>query len=276
MKRHLLPILMVLAAGVLIQGCFAIDNGWCGSQKIRGSGDLVQEERPVGEITSVELATIGLLNIELGDTEKLIIEAEDNLLEYLETDVHRGHLVIDNRNNYNLQPRKRIRYLLTVRSLEAIEISSSGDIEAPDLKADRFKININSSGNLDMGDLECKSLDIDISSSGNVDLGMLTTEFINVDISSSGDIVIEGGTANEQEINISSSGDYSARRLESNEAVVHINSSGNAIINVRDRLRASTNSSGDIRYYGNPRVSKSQNSSGRVRQAGGGSRRSST
>ena len=36
--------------------------------------------------------------IELGEQEELIIEAEDNLLEYLDTEVRSGKLRIDTRN----------------------------------------------------------------------------------------------------------------------------------------------------------------------------------
>ena len=45
-------------------------------------------------VTGVNLATIGHLTIELGDTESLRIEAEDNLMEYIETDVRSGKLRI--------------------------------------------------------------------------------------------------------------------------------------------------------------------------------------
>ena len=61
---------------------------------IRGSGNVVEETREVSGVSGVQLATIGDMVIELGDKESLRIEAEDNLLEYFETEVRNGKLII--------------------------------------------------------------------------------------------------------------------------------------------------------------------------------------
>jgi hypothetical protein len=54
---------------------------------VRGSGNVVEETREVSGVSGVELATLGTLHVEIGESESLRIEAEDNLLEYIETDV---------------------------------------------------------------------------------------------------------------------------------------------------------------------------------------------
>ncbi|MBU1319929.1 MAG: DUF2807 domain-containing protein [candidate division Zixibacteria bacterium] len=255
------------------------------ARKIRGSGEVVTENRDVSGIDGVELATIGTLHIEIGDTEKLTIEAEDNLIEYFDTEVHGGTLVIDNNSRLSLHPRKPIRYFLTVKELKDIEISSSGGIEAPDIKTERFRATISSSGNFQAGNLEVKSLDIRISSSGNVELGEVIAQDIEIDISSSGDVTLEslnakmlivdisssgdieiwGGHVDEQEVTINSSGDYMAKRLESNTAQVYSGSSGDATIWVVEDLEARLGSSGDVNYAGDPQVRERAGSSGRVR-----------
>lgn len=255
------------------------------ARKIRGSGDVVTENRDVSGIDAVELATIGNLKIEIGDTEELIVEAEDNLIEFFDTDVHGGTLVIDNISRSSLRPTKPIRYFLKVKELKDVKISSAGDIEAPDIKTDRFRVTIGSSGNFEAGNLDVKSLDVRISSSGNVDLRDVTAEDVEIDISSSGDVTLEnlnakmlivdisssgdieiwGGHVDEQEVTINSSGDYMAKRLESNRAEVYSGSSGDATIWVVEDLDARLGSSGDVNYAGDPHVRKRAGSSGRVR-----------
>ena len=284
MKRFTVSVLAVLFLTLLLACFFAQDS--LAGRKIRGSGELTTEEREVKGITGVELATIGTLYIEVGDEEKLEIEAEDNLIEYFETDVHRGYLVIETTGRVSLHPRRAVRYYLTVKHLDEIEISSSGDIEAPDLKADRFEINIGSSGNFDMGNLEATSLDvrigssgdvtfesvtakdvdISIGSSGDVRLRDLEAELLMVDIGSSGNVSIGGGSVDEQDIVINSSGDFNGKRLECKEASVRINSSGDATVYVTEYLDARTNSSGDIRYAGDPEVDRRATSSGEIRK----------
>jgi hypothetical protein len=218
------------------------------SRTIRGSGNVAEETRAVSGITGVNLATIGHLFIEMGDTESLRIEAEDNLMEYLETEVSSGRLRIGTNDDIRLDTKRPVNYYLTVTGLDTIVISSSGDIEAPDLEAERFSITINSSGNLEMGVLNADTLEVGISSSGNLD--------------------IAGGEVKTQSVTISSSGNYAAQDLESAEAEVYLNSAGSATVWVQDHLKAILSSSGDLHYRGNPTVDATTNSSGEVTQIG--------
>jgi hypothetical protein len=231
---------------------------------VRGSGSVVEETRAVSGVTSVELATLGNLIIDLGDKESFRIEAEDNLMEYLETDVLAGTLHIKTQDRVRLAPTKPVNYYLTVKSLEDTSISSSGDIQAPDIEAERFSITISSSGNLVIGDLDADELSVRISSSGDVTMGELNADTLDVDISSSGNLTISGGHVETQNITISSSGNYTAQDLESDEADVWLSSSGSATIWVQERLEASLSSSGNLRYRGDPSVDANTNSSGDV------------
>jgi len=231
---------------------------------VHGSGSVIEEARNVSRFSGVSLATTGLLSIEVGDTESLRIIADDNLVNFIETEVRGRELTIRSEGSVNLRPTRPIRYFLTVKELNEISIYSSGDIQAPDLKAGDFSINVSSSGDLDIGDLEADTFHVSISSSGDVRVGILKADTLDVDINSSGDLDIAGGAVRYQSIKINSSGDYRAPDLASDEAEAHINSSGSATIRVRNRLKASLNSSGNLRYHGNPAVDVNKNSSGDI------------
>jgi hypothetical protein len=263
-KTRITNFLTTLILAILVLSACSIGDG----RTVRGSGKVVEETRAVSGVTGVDLATLGNLTIEVGDTESLRIEAEDNLMAYLETEVRNGRLSIETQDNVNLRNTRPINYYLTVTGLDTIEISSSGDIQAPDLEAERFSINISSSGDLEMGDLEADSLTVRISSSGDVTMGLLDANTLEVDISSSGNLDIRGGQVKTQDITISSSGNYTAQDLASDEAVVRLSSSGSATIWVQDYLRANLSSSGDLRYRGNPTVDATTTSSGDVTQIG--------
>ena len=263
-KTRSVKLLLSLIFGTLmIMACSLVGFG-----TVRGSGNVVEESRTANNVTSVELATLGNLTIEVGDSESFRIEAEDNLLEYLETEVLNGNLRIETRNNISLHNTKPVNYYLTVTSLDAIKISSSGDIQAPNLEADDFSINISSSGNLVMGDLDADELVVRISSSGDVTMGELNASALEVNISSSGKLDIAGGRVESQNIAISSSGIYTAEDLESGEATVRLSSSGSATIWVQDSLGANLSSSGNLYFRGNPKVNANTSSSGDVIQIG--------
>lgn len=266
MKKRLLAItiLSMMALSTLACGIWGVPAGLLSGTTVRGSGNVVEEDRTIGEVTGVELATIGTLHIERGMRTNLSIEAEDNLLEHIETNVRVTTLTIRSDEGVNLDITEPINYYLTVAELDTIVVSSSGDIEAPDLEAARFAVSISSSGDLTMGDLACETLTVEISSSGDVTMGQLEAERLNVDLSSSGNLTVAGGDVERQEISMSSSGDYTAEDLASVEAEVTLSSSGHATIRVSDRLDARLSSSGNLYVLGNPTIDGTSNSSGEI------------
>ena len=265
MKNRTFLLLIGLMLVFAVLACNTINVNLVG-ETVRGAGTVIEEGREIGNISGVELATVGTLHITSGTGESLRIEAEDNLLDYIQTNVRAGKLVIETREGINLRPTKPINYDLTVDRLNSIEISSSGDVEAGSLQSGSFSIDINSSGNLSLSSLDCTSLKVDISSSGNVAVDDLKADSISVKVSSSGNLEILGGQVQQQSITISSSGEYRARDLASAEAEANLSSSGTATIRVSERLSGRLTSSGDIRYIGDPEVNVSTTSSGKAVQ----------
>jgi len=258
-------LVTLILASLVLFAC-QIPNFIGDAEKITGSGNVVEETREVSGISGVELATLGHLTITVGDTESLIIEAEDNLMEYFVTKVSGGKLTIGTKPNIRLDPKEPVNYYLTVTGLDTIQISSAGDIQAPDLVAGDFSIKISSAGDLNMGDLEAETLTVKINSAGDVTMGMLNADKLEVDIGSTGDLSIAGGTVTTQDITISSTGSYTALELASDAADVRISSAGSVTIWVKDDLKANLSSSGDLHYTGNPTVDSTTNSSGDVIQ----------
>jgi len=253
-------ILSMLACSVSV-------NGNLVGEAIRGSGNVVEESRSLGNVSGVELSMQGTLYITMGTSQSFRVEAEDNLLEYVQTDVRGGRLVIDNPQRVNLLNTEPINFYLTLQELDTVEISSSGDVEVQgDIQSDSFAITISSSGSLSLGELDCSSLRVEISSSGDVIISDLLADTASVRITSSGNIDILAGQVPRQDITISSSGEYNARDLASEQAEVTLTSSGKVTLRVSDRLRGRLSSSGDVYYIGNPDVNVNTSSSGRVIQ----------
>lgn len=219
-----------------------------GLRVVSGSGDLMTEERPVSGFTGVDLSGVGHLTIRLGDEERLVVEAEENLLPYIETEMRGDTLVLGTEDGVTLRPTQSIEFDLTVTELDTIEVSGSGEVDGPDLKAVRFTV--------------------DISGSGEIDLDGLEADTLVVEISGSGDLAIDGGDVEEQRINISGSGDYQARELESLVADVSVSGSGSVTIRVVERLEADISGSGAVRYLGRPAVEQSVSGSGTIEQIG--------
>ena len=215
-----------------------------------------------------------------GDTEALQVSADENLHDYFEITTDGGA-----RPGFHLRPSRRIRYTLTVREIESIRLSSSGDASAPALRADRFEVRLGSSGDLSVDAIQADAVDVRLGSSGDLSVGAVQADAVDVRlgssgdlavddlrtgslavrISSSGDVRIGAGEVDSLDLTINSSGDYDGESVRSTRATVALSSSGDARLWAEESLGAKLTSSGSVSYRGDPEVVKSVNSSGRVR-----------
>lgn len=219
----------------------------CGST-IRGSGNVVTEERAVSGFNRVALSGIGSVEIIQGDTESVVVEAEDNILPLITTEVQDGTLIISQEKNRNINPTKPIQY--TVNIIEVNGLSSLG------------------SGDLGAVTLETNTLNLDLSGSGGIDVTSLDADSLTVTITGSG-LVGVSGQVNDQQLDLSGSGEYRASELTSKIANISVSGSGKAVVAVDDTLDAAISGSGIVSYYGDPVVTSSVSGSGAIVQLEG-------
>lgn len=278
MIRQAFTLLMLLALAFTTLGCSFIGARW-----VRGSGHVTTEERTVSDFTRVTLAGIGHLHVEQGDQESLRIEAEDNLLPYLETEVHNGELQIGSRPGVALHPTQPLDFYVTVKTVEALTLAGSGEVTAPALHTDDLAVTLSGSGQMTVTDLQAKgTLTAEISGSGALVItgqaqaqeiilsgsGKYTGQVeemdaLTVQLTGSGAIQL-AGTTQHQQVTISGSGPYQAAKLTSDDADVTIIGSGDATLQARERLAVLIGGSGEVRYLGEPTVEQKITGSGRV------------
>lgn len=243
-----LMIGLLIMSTLACQLAYNIGESTLPGQTVRGSGTVATQERSVSGFTEVDLSSIGNLVIEVGDQEALRIEAEENLLDYLEAEVRGRTLDIGVRRGTNLQPSKPIYYYLTVKSLDAIKVSGLGDVEAPNMQADDFSV--------------------EISGGGDINIAEVSADQLVVEISGLGSLEISDGNVREQQVNISGGGDYKAGSLNSDTAFVNISGLGSATLQVNDLLDVNISGGGSVRYYGDPSVDRNISGLGTIQKVG--------
>lgn len=255
---------VIILTGVL----FLASNAGCyeSGDSVRGSGEVTEVAHDLKGVTGVHLSSSGKLYIEIGDREEIRIVADDNLHEYLITEVDDGILRIGQKSHTNLKPTKTVEFHLTVKKLELIWNSGSGDIKAPQLRAETFEVKETGSGDLDIHELAAGEVNLRLSGSGDVEIDKLSGQSVEVYLSGSGDARVSGGEVDRQDIKVTGSGDYKARGLKSAEAEVRATGSGSVTVHVDDRLQARISGSGDVRYTGKPKVENRESGSGELKQ----------
>ena len=223
----------------------SLQNIFGGTNIIQGSGNVIREPREVSGFTEVVLTGSGNLTIRQTGSESLTIEAEDNIIPKLTTEVANGRLTLGVEPNTDLRPTKPINYELTVKDLNAIQTLGAGEIDASSINTDNLGITNNGSGEVSIANVEANNLKVTSSGSGAVKMA---------------------GKVDSQVADILGSGRYQAEDLESQEAKVDIKGSANATVNVIDKLDARITGSGSIEYIGDPTISRQVLGSGELRR----------
>jgi len=156
---------------------------------IRGSGTLKTESRAVSGFTAVDLSGSGHLTIEQTGSESLRIEAEDNILPVLTSDVSNGTLRLGQKSDTNILTTKTINYRLTVRDLSDLTVSGSGEVTAPSITVSKLTATLSGSGSMTLGGT-ADSQTVTVSGSGWYDAAKLASQSVGIDISGSGTAVV--------------------------------------------------------------------------------------
>ncbi len=210
-----------------------------------GSGHVISESRDVGDFTEVVLSGVGQLHIAQTGSESLTIEAEDNIMPLLTSEVRGQWLVLGTEPGVHFSPKRPIHYTLTVKDLSEIRISGAGNVDVPALGTSSLRLDLSGAGNLTVTGLAADSLDVSLSGAGSATCA---------------------GEVRSQDVRISGAGSYRGDDLASVTARAVISGTGSAHLRVSEQLDARVSGVGSIVYSGTPAVRKSVSGVGRISQ----------
>jgi hypothetical protein len=203
------------------------------------------EDRELTGFNRISLGGAGHLTLEPGDRESVRVEARPDVLPYVGTEVKRGKLRLWLKNGVpglGFRSTGPIKYTVTFRELNGIELSGAGEVAGSGLVADH--------------------LDLAVSGAGEAKLAMTVTE-LKTRISGSGSLRLSG-EAGRQELTISGAGKCSAAELSGQEGRVAISGAGKCTLNVGERLEVRISGCGSVQYLGAPKLFKSISGVGKV------------
>ena len=216
-------ILHVSLVGLLpwLSACvFSVGGSSCSWGSIQGSGVEATQHRDVAEFHRVQIDGSADLVARVGSQPALSLRGDDNLLQFVTTEVRDGVLYI------GMQPGSYSFYRdlvvdLTTPSLDALEIHGSSDAEVTGLFGPSFAIWVQGSGDVRASG-QVERLTASVSGSGDLALEGLRARQAEVQISGSGDVAVD--VAEQLNVQISGSGDVRYRGAPTTQA--HISGSG--------------------------------------------------
>ncbi len=236
--------------GLVLIALFTLSCNAQWGKKIKGNGNVVTIDRSVGEYDAVAVAGWFDVDIVNGREGELSLQGEENLLEYIITEVKNGKLTIKVKKGYNLQSstwKRGILVTVPVEEINSVALSGSGDIIGKDvLRADDFSASMSGSGDINLS---------------------VEADYLKTVISGSGDIELSG-KARDFDVTVSGSGDVDAFDLEADHVKANVSGSANIKVTANQSLTARVSGSGDILYKGDPdKVDSKASGSGDINKA---------
>jgi len=209
---------------------------------IEGNGNVTMENRNVSPYSEVRSEGSFNVYISYDIVQSVKVEAEENLLPYIETDVHGSTLIIKTRDHRNIENNYPIRIYIKTPTIGNIELSGSGMINCDSVNASYLNLHLSGSGDMSVIALSNK---------------------IKAHVSGSGEINLRG-IANETDFDINGSGDIHSYNLQQDTCFADISGSGDMYVYVVKFLDVRISGSGKVHYQGNPVVNTSITGSGMV------------
>ncbi len=226
-SNKILLITLGIILGFMLAGLI-ITRTMIFSSITNGDGNVTETERQVEPFASIKINGNYKVNFTQSDIQSVMVVADENLLEFIKTDVTGNELVI--RSSQPIRSSNDLLVEVKAPRLERVEANAAA----------RFYT---------QGPLTQKELSVLSNAGALIDIeGTFTQVIAN---QNAGSRIELRGQTDKFKATSNAGGTIDATDLESQSAVVNANAGGDIRLNTQ-RLEATANAGGSIRYIGNP------------------------
>jgi hypothetical protein len=212
-------IVLLVAITVAFSGC-KLHRG------LAGSGNRKTEKRELKSFNSIDTSGAYEINITCQKPASFEIEADDNLLPLIKTEVRDGILFVGNDQEFHSSKSPALR--ISMPELNSVSSSGAAEIKIADANSGDLKITSTGADSVDAAG-KAKSVTISTTGAGNIDTSKLTAEKAKVEISGAATV---GVYASEQlDVTVSGVGSVT---YSGNPKVVNKNVSGIGSVNPKN------------------------------------------
>jgi hypothetical protein len=200
-------------------------------KRVHGNGNIRTEDRSVSDFKNVDISGAAKVLVSQGDHPSVKIEADENLLQYMEVIQTGDKITIREREGFHLLPNNDMKIYVTAPVFNNIEASGACDIIGQGKLSNPEPLNIHVNG---AGDIR---MEID-------------APRLEADVSGSGSIFLKGETR-EVSLDLTGAGDAHCYDLKAENTKVDITGAGSADVYASVRLDADVSGAGTVNYKGN-------------------------
>jgi hypothetical protein len=194
-KIGILLFLVTLALGVVVGNLFSwgsasgkLFNFSLSLGGVRGSGQIASESRDVGEFNAINVG--GVFQVEFTAEKEFAIqvEADDNLLPLIRTEVQNGVLVITTEGK--LKTRNPIKVLVSAPELVGLDVSGAAKVIVQDLNSGILNVDASGASKVKI-DGRTSNLTMRVSGATRVDGEKFMIENANIEASGASQVSLQ-------------------------------------------------------------------------------------
>lgn len=192
-----------------------------------GSGKgIVQSRELTGSFDSLEVTGSAGIDVRRGDRCTIEVHGEDNLVDFLETELVGSTLQVGIKRGVNFTSHLPLKVVATAPAVKEVDLSGSGDVRLAGLDQDELRVELRGSGDV-VADGSASIVWLALQGSGDIDTRRLRARKATIKLHGSGDV----------------------RAFASDEAKVRLHGSGDVTVKGSPKIRdAKVAGSGDIDF----------------------------
>lgn len=191
--------------------------------QIKGNGNMQKVNRSTSSFTQIEVGGAFDVQLSQGDT-KVIVEADDNLLPYIETNVKEGVLCIRTKSKIIINKPASLKIYITAPDITSISMSGATNIKSTGI-LNYPKLDLEASGASDATlKINADKLEVDASGASCIKLELNARE-LETEASGASDITLSGSAINHHS-EVSGAASIDVRELKSVTTTFEVSGAG--------------------------------------------------
>lgn len=212
-----------------------------GRRNLKGEGEPVSQDRKVSGFKGIDVGGGFAVEVTQSSKEGVRIEAQENLLNSIRTEVKNGVLHIYTSDN--ISTNKSLKAYISVKELNMLDISGGVKVTGTStFKADAFKMDLSGGSKVTLA-LNTKKLTADMSGGSNVKLS---------------------GRADEMRMDMSGGSKVDASELEAKDVYLEASGASNVKVFAKNKLSVNASGATKVAYKGDPSVSSNVSAAAKI------------
>lgn len=192
-KIGLLIFIAALIAGICLANVFSTGEltgkgfNLSINHSVNGSGSVASEKRDLADFTEIEVSGVVQVEAIAGKDYSVEVEADDNLLPFVITEVSGGVLRL--KTQKSISTKNSIRVRVTAPDIKSLEASGASKVSLDGVSNEIFQIDASGASKITVSG-ETANLIIDVSGASKIDAGNMQSENATVDASGASGVTV--------------------------------------------------------------------------------------